>query len=500
MIRNSCLLFLCLLFGLLKSQPTHGLLLKCSFDKAAALDEITGQSVKAIGTTLVEDRFGNKRSACYLHGTFDSYINLGTSPRLKPRAASISLWFDMETKVFNGSGFDVNPVIITKSHEGDDFFEGYSVLYDLNVNKLIFSTTMDQSRQVSLRSSEKITLRKWHHVVIAYDDKYLWAYIDGVLQNDGKPMLKEFTSKFLATDSVMLGNTANRKNHRFFCGSVDDILIYGRVLSPEEVSELYRAKDPNRLNIYLKWLWRVLAIAFVLVLIMWLVAKRYERQLERQKEKNRLDARLAELETKAIRSQMNPHFIFNSLNTAITFVLEDDKNKAYNYLVDFSILLRKLLESGESDMISLKEEMEILNSYIQIEELRFDNSFEYELRSDIRNPEQVYIPFMLIQPFVENSIWHGLLHKEGNRKLKIHFFGEEEKAIRCCIEDNGVGRNYGKNDSPYKKKSMAIDLISQRLELLSRSVGIRCSLEIRDLKESGQPSGTVVEILIPRLR
>jgi LytS/YehU family sensor histidine kinase len=209
-----------------------------------------------------------------------------------------------------------------------------------------------------------------------------------------------------------------------------------------------------------------------------------------------------DLETKAIRTQMNPHFIFNALNTLQRFILEEDIANANSYLTKFSKLLRKVLESGNSESISLKEELEILKSYVEIEQLRFDKSFEFSLVSEINFPEQIQIPFMLIQPFVENAIWHGLLPKKDQRTLNIHFSDADENRIRCCIEDNGVGRKFSfSHRDPFKKKSMAIDFIQQRLDILQKATGINCFFTITDKENAqGQSEGTFVEILIPKMK
>jgi hypothetical protein len=482
-------------------QPNKGLVAKFTFNNGNSENEINHRRPKIVGSPVTSDRFGNPKSARFFHGNFFSYMNLGTYPELKPESGSVSVWFKIDNIAYNGGGVASNPIILTKSQAGDDFFEAYCITYEYELHRMSFSSTNDQQHQLSIRSSESPALHEWHHAVMAYDDHHMWAYVDGVLQNDGKPLAKNFKTKFLETDSVMLGNMANCKNERFFSGSIDDVLIYNRVLSQEEVLELYNAPDPNRYNIYFKWFYRILILAGFIILIVWLILRKYRNDLEKQKETNRLNARLNELETKAIRTQMNPHFIFNSLNTLQRFILEEDIATSNIYLTKFSKLLRKLLESSTSDTISLKEEMDILNSYIEIEKLRFDNSFEYEITCNIERPESVYVPFMLVQPFVENAIWHGLLPKKGERFLVVKFSNLDEKRILCVIEDNGVGRNYSaKHKDPLKKKSLAIEFIKQRLELLEKSTGTACSFKIIDKnKETHLGEGTIVEIIIPKL-
>jgi hypothetical protein len=494
--------FLLPLFSIsVNAQTEKGLVAKYTFNNGTPHDEVGNNDAKIIGASLTKDRFGNRRSAYFFQGNYNSYMNLGTNAILKPTAGTISLWFEVIREQYNGGGMEVNPIIITKSHNGDDFFEGYSLMIDLKNSRLVITTSIDQQHQIGLRSAEAISMNEWYHVAFAYNDKYLWLYLNGVLQNDGKPILKNFRSQFLPSDSVMIAHTANCKNERFLCGSADDIFIYDRVLSPLEVAELYHAPDPNLNHLYLKWFYAISTFILLVAGITWFMAWRFKKKLQKQREKDELDMRLSQLETRAIRSQMNPHFVFNALNTLQRFILEDNKQKAQIYLADFSALLRKLLESSEQDMISLKEEIDILKTYINIEKLRFDDSFEYEVKTTVAEINSVHIPFMLLQPFVENAIWHGLLPKKTNRLLNISFSDVDEKRICCVIQDNGVGRNYKvKETNTVKKKSLAIDYIRQRLNLLQISTGIECSLEINDLKNEDHICiGTQVKIIIPKL-
>ncbi len=484
-----------------KSQVENGLVAKYTFNNANSKDETGKNNAKTGGVSLVEDRFGNHRSAYYLHGNYGSYLNLGTSQVLKPKQGSISLWFKIDNVTLGGEGLEVNPIILTKCQPGDDFYEGYFIGYDINLGKIVATTTLKQLVQVTLHSSKVISVREWHHIVICYDDTFFWLYIDDVLENDNKPMSKSFSSRFLETDSVMIGNSANTKNKRFLNGSIDDIRIYNRVISANEVKELFTAPDPNRYNIIIKWLLRILLGFIIVFVITWFIIKRYKRELQKEKENNQMQARLNEMEIKAIKSQMNPHFIFNSLNTIQRFILEEDLKNAHSYLTKFSKLLRKLLESGVADTISLVEEIDILNKYLEIEKLRFDNSFEYIVCSELNNPERIQLPFMLVQPFAENAIWHGLLPKNGIRKLEIKFLPFDEKRIMCIVEDNGIGREYAaKQIDSLKKKSLAIDFVNQRLDLLGKMKGTNCFVKIIDKKSEKQMSlGTKVEILIPIL-
>lgn len=492
-------IFLYLLNYNLVSQEDAKPVAAYTFNDGTTHDEISGLQAKGIGISFVADRFKNPRSACFLHGNYGSYLNLGTDKRLKPKEATISLWVNIDIPMLSGKGINVNPIILTKNHSGNDFYEAYTIVYDFDIRKIVAATTLSEQMQLTIHATDTISLHEWHHIALTYDNNFTCLYIDGTLNIK---MPKNFTSEFLESDSVMVGNTANTKNHRFLCASVDDIFIYNKVLSPDEIKELYNAPDPNKYNLYLKWLYYggiFLAGAAVLFFI---TARRYKKKLVAEKEKHRIQARLNELETKAIRTQMNPHFLFNSLNTLQRFILEKDLEKAEEYIGVFAKLLRKLLESSVAETITLNEELDILEKYIQIEKLRFEDEFEYSVYCEVKNPENVHIPFMMVQPFVENAIWHGLLPAEARRKLTIEFLELDSTRILCTVDDNGVGRAYSASiKNPLKKRSLAMDFIKQRLELISKSVNIECGFKIIDKKsDNGQAAGTRIELVLPILK
>lgn len=453
---------------------------------------------KLVGVSLVKDRFGNENSSFYFHGNYGSYINLGTDPVLKPIVGSLSVWFNMENMVMSGQGAEFNPIVLTKSQPGDDFFEGYSLNHDWRSGRINVATTYSQLNQVSLRSNEAIELGKWYHVVMTYDNDTMSLYVNGKLD---MKMKKGFVNRYLETDSVMLGNSANKKNDRFFNGMIDDIAIYNRVLTEDEVKELYNQSNPNRNAVILRIILIIVGILVLIGLSIWLSVRRYKKVTRRKQEQIELANRLLELETKAIRTQMNPHFVFNSLNTLHRFILEAKVEEAEKYLTKFSILLRKLIESSTSDKITLQEEIEILQGYLAIEKMRFSNSFDYEIKVDIAHTNEIFIPFMLIQPFVENALWHGLMAKKGGRVLSIHFKRLDALRLLCEVEDNGVGRAAAsQNRDPLKKKSLAIDFISQRMELFKKTKGIDCGFKVLDKKDDNNQSlGTKIEITLPIL-
>lgn len=211
---------------------------------------------------------------------------------------------------------------------------------------------------------------------------------------------------------------------------------------------------------------------------------------------------LSELEMKALRSQINPHFLFNCLNSINRMIVKGENENASLYLKKFSKLVRLIVENGETNRVSLENELALIESYIQLEELRFKGKIDYEISVDEKiEKENTFLPPMVLQPFVENAIWHGLMHKEnaeqGHIKIDVK---EDHDALVCTIEDNGVGRTRSealKDKHDGKTKSVGIKITEERLKLLNRE-RLKELIKIVDLKDTSNASlGTRVEINIP---
>ncbi|MBK8111609.1 MAG: histidine kinase [Saprospiraceae bacterium] len=217
-----------------------------------------------------------------------------------------------------------------------------------------------------------------------------------------------------------------------------------------------------------------------------------------------LQVKMAESRFMNLRLQMNPHFLFNALSSIQLLIVSEQTNKAYKYLTVFSNFLRTLLKYAEQSFILLDEELRILRMYIELEALRFDNSFEFEIVVDanIENDE-VLIPTLLIQPFIENAIWHGLLHKNGNKKLLIEFKDVNDEYMLCIIEDNGVGRKAArefKNGqlSSVGHESKGISIVEERLKLFEQKKGRPAHLVVEDLVDDfNNATGTRATITLP---
>ena len=240
-------------------------------------------------------------------------------------------------------------------------------------------------------------------------------------------------------------------------------------------------------------LWFICLLIVMLILVILLIIRNVRL---REQKKSALQLQLSALEMKALRAQMNPHFIFNALNSIQECIITKNTDTAYIYLSSFSKLVRMILENSEKQFITLADEIETLRLYLSIEKLRFDSSFEFKIDIGPKlDPSFVNIPAMIIQPFVENALWHGLIRKKGKKKLTLHF-DQKNGNLECTITDNGVGRNQSaelQTNTRIKKHSMGVKITQERLHLLETEA----SITINDLKdEVGNASGTEVIIII----
>lgn len=485
-----------LIIGLL--SQSHGMALdktptaKFSFNGLKDYDEISLKKIRMVGASYVPDRFGNENNALFVYGNWQSYINLGSYPALKPETGSISLWTRMEHPVWYGKGTPYNPIIITKYTQENDYYESYSIYYMLKSEKLLVTMVQDSTKEATVFSSS-FALNLWQHLVITFNDDSLALYLNGKLQNK---LSKKFKTRYLASDSVVLGHSANKKNARFFSGLIDDVEFYDSVLSPDEVMALYQAPNPNRNKVILNWTLAGLGIVLGLLLLLILVRYQVKKGIQKEKKRFEFNNLILETELRVNRALMNPHFVFNSLNTLQNFILKKEHHIAHDYLVRFSKLLRKVLESNNSGIISLELEVDLLTRYLEIENLRFEKNILYTVSIDERlNAATMHIPIMMLQPFLENAIWHGLLKKEGEKTLHLSFNYHDARSLQCVIDDNGLGRKKS-TIANTGKKSLGIGFIIQRLKLLNKIHNLNCSLTIYDKENE---SGTTIIITLPIL-
>lgn len=251
-----------------------------------------------------------------------------------------------------------------------------------------------------------------------------------------------------------------------------------------------------------RW-WFIAAMVVALALIIHAIYRwRLNQVREKEKIKSEYNQKIAEIEMKALRAQMNPHFIFNCLNSINRYIVKSDHATASLYLTRFSKLIRLILDNSNSKNVLLANELEALRIYIEMESLRFNNKFTYNILLD----QEVYVdimevPPLIIQPYVENAIWHGLLHKETAGHLAIHLSMLGDNMLQCIIEDNGVGRGKAKeykSKSATTKKSLGMKLTEDRISILNKHTSPNASITIVDLvADNGEAAGTRVVLKIP---
>ncbi len=233
-------------------------------------------------------------------------------------------------------------------------------------------------------------------------------------------------------------------------------------------------------------------VAGILLLI--LLAYLQIRNSRQQKIANNL------LALKSMRSQMNPHFIFNALNSVNSFIADNDERNANRYLSEFAILMRTVLENSDEDIIPLTKEIELIELYVKLEHNRFKDKFTYHVFVDSNiNLDDFNIPPMLLQPYIENAIWHGLRYKEEPGELLISMEIFDKETVRIVIQDDGIGRKKSKElktENQLKRKSKGMITIKNRIAILNDMYKDKISVNVTDLFENGE--GTKIELFLKR--
>ena len=224
-----------------------------------------------------------------------------------------------------------------------------------------------------------------------------------------------------------------------------------------------------------------------------------ENELQIQKLESQ--KKLSQLEMHALRAQMNPHFIFNSLSAINLFILENNKLQASEYLSKFARLVRLILQNSQEAFIPLERELDALQLYLELESLRFENKFSYKIiTDDLVDTSVIKVPPLIIQPYVENAIWHGLMHKKESGHLDIELYIKDE-LLFCKIADDGIGRKKAaelKSKSALSYKSMGMSITADRIAMLQHQDQLGTHIVINDLVlADGSAGGTEVIIKIP---
>ncbi len=255
-----------------------------------------------------------------------------------------------------------------------------------------------------------------------------------------------------------------------------------------------------RAALWQKWWFRALGVLLIAGIVFYFFRRRVSVIKEREKIRSQYEQKIAEVEMASLRAQMNPHFMFNSLNSINNFILKNDPDNASGYLTKFSRLMRLILDNSRSEWVLLENELKALELYIQLEAVRFDHAFSYsiEVNRDI-NTETVIVPPLLIQPYVENAIWHGLLHrKTPGGRLDIKLW-KNDGVLHIEIEDNGVGREESKrmkSKTATRHKSHGMKITAERMDIVNKVYNVDAGVTITDLDTEKDRNGTRVLITL----
>lgn len=259
-------------------------------------------------------------------------------------------------------------------------------------------------------------------------------------------------------------------------------------------------KKPFWLSCYFILLMIIVFIGLIYCFLKWQLTKIKKRN-QLILDKINLEKNVNQSNLRALKSQMNPHFFFNALNTLQSYIVANEKNEAIEYLSKFSNLTRIILEMTDKDWISIADEVKTLKLYLEIEKARFEEDFLFSIKTQADlDVEAIKIPSMLLQPYVENALKHGLLHKFGIKELYINFT-IKDKILSILIEDNGIGRKKSQELNQIKNKkhqSFATNALQNRIDLLNEYNQKNISIEIIDkLTDNKLPNGTLIVIQIP---
>ena len=248
-----------------------------------------------------------------------------------------------------------------------------------------------------------------------------------------------------------------------------------------------------------------ISVVLLISLLVYIIARQRNKVINQKREQKRiiteLETQMLQLKQKTLQLQMNPHVIFNTLNSIQQYILNNDAGNAVIYLSSFSKLMRRILNNSNERYITLSDEIDAVSLYLQLESMRLGNRFNYEIDVDSEiDAQNIEIAPLIVQPFVENAIIHGLVPKKNNSFLSIRFSKISEKKILCVVEDNGVGRKYSekmKQERGASHKSYGMSITRKRLETLMKISNDDFSVEIVDLyDDNGNPTGTRVNIII----
>ena len=356
--------------------------------------------------------------------------------------------------------------------------------------------------QLKCDSTGALNISEIHKLVFESTENSLNISVAALEYSD--PSSNEFRYKMNKgkNDTWIYNGTDHTINLSFLSPGYYDLLV------DAANSDGIWSENPHRLQIRIKppWYKTWQAYSMYILLTASLIFAYYRNRITQirkeeafKRKESEYKQLVAETETAILRLQMNPHFIFNSMNSISSYILQKDIETANDYLARFAKLMRMILKFAAKPFIAVANEIELLELYLQTEAMRFEKRFDYKVDlPDGFDPDEFIIPTMILQPFVENAIWHGLSAKKEKGHILISFW-QEDKYLCCSIADNGVGRAASTTRQQTKThESKALSLTERRLELLESKDGMSSSFEIQDLYDNAQkPAGTKVLLRFP---
>lgn len=453
--------------------------------------------------------FGIKNDSVRHHFTTENGLSSNNIERIK--ADNNTLWIALDNSIqvldvitkdiktlrksdgvlsYDISGIEVlNNKIYFSSNEGLFSIDKHKS-FKSNTSKLYFNKIEINERDTLINTS----------YTLKYDQNAIKVgfNVNGFIYNQKgkyKYRLKGFNSNWLITDigeNSVKYNSLPSGNYTFqvqpFIESTDD---------QPTIKELRIIINSP----YWETWWFIWSISLLILgsTIMYFRNKMKNKEKERitQLEKLSLEKELIAINLTALRSQMNPHFIFNALNSIQDLVLKEDTEASYDYIVLFAELIRNALSYSNQDFISIDKELKFLKVYLQLEKLRFGSDFNYTISCN--SNESIDIPSLLIQPFIENALVHGLLHKSGKKELNIEFMFVDN-MLQCIITDNGIGRTKASeiaNRQGNHHESFALGAIEKRLQIFKKQYNNDIGYVIEDLYDNDIAKGTKVTVTMP---
>ena len=389
-------------------------------------------------------------------------------------------------------------------YDGKIFVAGSLGVDEFDPNKMGANPTPPQLvlsnvKVMGKKYTSEVAVENLEKISVAHDQNFI--DIEVLALHYVAPEKNKIAYKFEGVDDDYI-DIGNRKNISFtgLSPGIHNLWIKGS--NSDEVWS-----EPKLITINVAYpFWRTwtfyIGVILIFGLTAWLILKNYLESIRsKQEEKERVSIQMAELELKALSSQMNPHFLFNSLNSIKSLINQNKNADASTFIIRYSRLVRKILNNSRSKFVRLQEEVDVIRLYLELEKLRLGDSFTYDIQMDKEiAADFIEIPPALLQPYVENSIWHGLLNKENSSKHLSIKISKKEDFLDIRIIDNGIGRKASEaiqSQSRLKKKSLGTIISKERVDLISDVYGYKSTVDFIDLLDAkGNPSGTEVRMLL----